>query len=155
MIQRVQSIWLLLASLTLFTLLLLPIVSKTMNGTEFWILVSGLYQHASTGTVEVESFLPLMISTIVIALIALANIFNYRNRTLQKRICNVVIILTIGLSFWISSGGTKNSRRISRCNLQYRGFTANSDIIFCFLAIRGIRKDEQLIKSADRLTLSN
>ncbi len=151
MIQRVQSIWLFLASFTLFMLLLLPIVTKTDNGTEFWVLASGLYQKASTGTVKMESFLPLMLGTIVIALIALANIFTYKNRNLQKRICNVVIILTVGLSFWISQAAQKIPGGLEGAGYNLGAFMPILTIIFCFLAFRGIRKDELLIKSADRL----
>ena len=151
MIQRVQTIWLFLASLTLFMLLLLPIVTKTNNGTEFWVLVSGLYQKAATGTIKSEGFMPLLISTVVIALIALANIFNYKNRTLQKRICNVVIILTLGLSFWISQAAQKIPGGLDGADYNVGAFMPILTIIFCFLAFRGIRKDELLIKSADRL----
>ncbi|MET3112430.1 sterol desaturase/sphingolipid hydroxylase (fatty acid hydroxylase superfamily) [Pedobacter sp. CG_S7] len=151
MIQRVQSIWLFLASLTLFMLLLVPIITKLFNGTEYWILVSGLYEKATTGTIKVEGFLAMFISTIIIALIAFANIFNFKNRSLQKQVCNVVIILTAGLSFWIS----QMVQRIPG-GLEGAGYNAGAllpllAIIFCFLAMRGIRKDEQLIKSADRL----
>jgi hypothetical protein len=151
MIQRVQSIWLFLASLTLFSLLLLPIVTKINNGSEFWILISGLYQKVSTGTVKIEDFLPLSISTVVIALMALGNIFTYRNRSLQRRICNVVIILTLGLSFWISQAAQKIPGGLEGATYNIGAFMPILTIIFCFLAFRGIRKDELLIKSADRL----
>jgi hypothetical protein len=151
MIQRVQSIWLFLASLTLFMLLLLPIVTKIFNGTEYWILVSGLYQKATTGTVKIDGFLPLFITTIFIALMPLANIFNFKNRTLQKRVCNVVIILTLGLSFWISQAAQKIPGGLEGAGYNFGAFMPILAIIFCFLAMRGIRKDEQLIKSADRL----
>ena len=151
MIQRVQSIWLFLASLTLFMLLILPVVTKMSNGTEFWILVSGLYQKATTGTIKVQSFLPLLISTVIVAILTFSNIFNYRNRTLQKRICNVVIILTVGLSFWIYIMAQKIPGGLEGAGYNAGAFMPILAIIFCFLATRGIKKDEQLIKSADRL----
>ena len=151
MIQRVQSIWLFLASLTLFMLLLIPIITKITDGTEYWILVSGLYQKAASGTIKVEGFSALFISTIIIALIAFANIFNYKNRSLQKLVCNVVIILTAGLSFWISQMAQKIPGGLAGAGYNVGAFLPLLAIIFCFLAIRGIRKDERLIKSADRL----
>ncbi len=151
MIQRVQTIWLFLASLTLMMLLLLPIVTKINNDTEFWVLVSGLYQKVATGTAKIEAFLGLMISTIAVALLTFANIFTFNNRTLQKRICNVVIILTLGLSFWISQEAQKIPGGLENVNYNIGAFMPVLAIIFCFLAMRGIRNDEQLIKSADRL----
>lgn len=151
MIQRVQSIWLFLASLTLFLLLILPVVTKSTNGTEFWILVGGLYQKVNTGTVKVEAFSPLFITTIILAIIPLANIFNYKNRTFQKRICNVVIILTLGLGFWMSMAAQKIPGGLEGSSYNAGAFMPILAIIFCFLATRGIKNDEQLIKSADRL----
>ncbi|WP_432714693.1 DUF4293 domain-containing protein [Pedobacter sp.] len=151
MIQRVQSIWLFLASISLLMLLLLPVVTKMYNGTEYWILVTGLYQKAATGTLRVEGFLPLFASTIILALIAFLNIFTFNNRTLQKRICNVVIILTIGLSFWISQSAQKIPGGLDGASYNAGAFMPILTIIFCFMAMRGIRNDEQLIKSADRL----
>lgn len=151
MIQRIQSIWLFLASITLFMLLILPIVTKIDQGTEYWILVGGLYQKAATGTLKITAFTPLFASTILIGLMAFGNIFTFNNRTLQKRICNVVIILTVGLSFWISQSAQKIPGGLTGASYNAGAFMPILAIIFCFLAIRGIRKDEQLIKSADRL----
>lgn len=151
MIQRVQSIWLFLASFTLFMLMVLPVVTKINNSTEYWILVSGLYQKATTGTVKIDGFMPLLISTLVLGLLTFANIFSFKNRTLQKRICNVVIILTVGLSFWISQAALKIPGGLEGAGYNAGAFMPILAIIFNFLALRGIKKDEQLIKSADRL----
>jgi TctA family transporter len=151
MIQRVQTIWLFLASLTLFMLLLLPIVSNVNNGNEFWVMVSGLYQQAAKGSIKVEAFLGLMISTIGVAALTFANIFTFNNRTLQKRICNVVIILIVGLSFWMSQVAQKIPGGLAEASYNIGAFMPILAIIFCFLAMRGIRNDELLIKSADRL----
>ena len=151
MIQRVQSIWLFLASLTLFLLIILPVVTKINNNTEYWILVSGLYQKAATGTVKMEGFMALFGSTIILMLLTFANIFSFKNRTLQKRICNVVIILTVALSIWISQVAQILPGGLSGARYNAGAFMPILTIIFTFLAHRGIRKDEQLIKSADRL----
>ena len=151
MIQRVQSIWLFLASLTLFLFIILPVVTKIDNNTEYWILVSGLYQKATTGTVKLEGFIPLFGSTVVLTLLTFANIFCFRNRTLQKRICNVVIILTVALSIWLSQAAQIIPGGLPGVRYNAGAFMPILTIIFTFLALRGIKKDEQLIKSADRL----
>ena len=64
MIQRIQSVWLLLASLSIFALLLIPVVSNQTGGTETWIMVSGLYQKTNGISQKLQAFLPLLISTI-------------------------------------------------------------------------------------------
>jgi hypothetical protein len=151
MIQRVQSIWLLLTSLTLFLLLLLPIVTKQWSGSEYSLLVTGLYQKTNSVSTRVNGFLPLFSFTIVIALIAFINIFNFKNRTSQKRIATVVIVLIAGLSFWVSQAALKIPGGTAGASFGIGAFLPILAIIWCFLAIRGIKKDESLIRSADRL----
>lgn len=151
MIQRIQSIWLLLASLTLVMLLVLPIITKTYEGRELWMLATGLYQKADKGTVKIDAYLSLAIGTVLIALIALANIFLFRNRQLQKQICNVVIILTVLLSVWIVVVAQQIPGGLNGYQLNIGTFMPLLSILFCFLAARGINNDERLIRSADRL----
>jgi len=151
MIQRVQSIWLFLASVTLLLLLLLPVVSNQNSSSEFWIKVTGLYQQSNGEAVKVETFTPLFVSVIITAVICFAAIFSYRNRKAQKRIISAIFVLIAGLSFWIFSYARKLPGGIEEATYGAGAFLPLLAILFCALAIRGIRKDEQLLRSADRL----
>lgn len=151
MIQRVQSVWLFLASLTIFLLLLLPIVSNQVNGSEFWIMVTGLYQKTNETAIKVESFKPLYISSVAVGLICFISIFAFRNRTVQKRIIMVVMVLIISLSYWIFNYTQKIPGGIASASYGIGAFLPVLAVLFCALALRGIRKDEQLLRSADRL----
>nr|WP_199078933.1 DUF4293 domain-containing protein [Pedobacter sp. ASV19] len=154
MIQRIQSVWLLLTSLTLFILLTLPVVSKMHNGIEYIVYTNGLHQikNVSSEThISADVFMPLMISNAIIALLAFVNIFLFRNRTLQKRICSLIIILIAALNFWIFQSAREIPGGLDGASFGAGAFLPLVAIAFCFLAIRGIRKDEQLIRSADRL----
>jgi hypothetical protein len=151
MIQRVQSIWLLLTSLTLFLLLLLPIVNKHWNGNEYALLVTGLYVKTKDVSSRINNFLPLFVTTIVISFISLINIFNFKNRKSQKTVAIVVIVLIAGLSFWVSQVAREIPGGTAGATFGIGAFLPILAIIWCFLAIRGIKKDEQLLRSADRL----
>ncbi len=151
MIQRVQSIWLLLTSLTLFLLLLLPIVTKQNNGTELSLMVTGLYQKANGASVKLSTHLPLLITTIAIAVMALVNIFNYKNRLRQKRMVMAIIAFLAGLNFLVFGAAQRIPGGTEGATYGAGLFMPLLAIIWCFFAIRGIRKDEQLIRSADRL----
>jgi len=154
MIQRVQSIWLLLAALTLTCMLFLPFLTKSVNGSEFSVYTNGLHQTIAgdNGTgLRVEPFLPLFISNIAIAILCIVTIFSFRNRTIQKRLASVAIVLTIALSFWGFNYAQKIPGGIEGANYGIASFLPVLTILFCALAIRGIRKDEQLLRSADRL----
>jgi hypothetical protein len=151
MIQRIQTIWLFLATLFTLLLLLIPIVTKQANGTDYWIVATGLYQKNNLGISKMESFLPLIIFTMVTALISLANIFNYTNRGLQKKLTMINVLFILGLSFWIFQVARKIPGGIENASYNLGAFFPLLAIIFLFLALRGINQDEKLIRSADRL----
>lgn len=151
MIQRIQTIWLFLTTLVILLLLLIPIVTSQANGTDYWVVATGLYQKTKSGTSKLQSFLPLIISTIATAFISLVNIFNYTNRRLQKKLCLVNIAIILGLSFWIFQAAEKIPGGIDHASYNLGAFFPLLAIIFLFLALRGINHDEKLVRSADRL----
>jgi glucan phosphoethanolaminetransferase (alkaline phosphatase superfamily) len=151
MIQRIQTIWLFLATLVILLLLLIPIVTEQANGTDYWVVATGLYQKNKLGISKMESFLPLIICTIATALISLANIFNYTNRKLQKKLVLVNIIFILGLSFWIFEAAEKIPGGIDHASYNLGAFFPLLALLFQFLALRGINQDEKLVRSADRL----
>ncbi|MFI5450759.1 DUF4293 domain-containing protein [Pedobacter sp. UC225_61] len=151
MIQRIQSIWLLLAAVTICCLLFIPMVIANTGGAEYYIIASGLYQKTGDHTTQVESFLPLFISTIAVAIMCFVNIFNFKKRTIQKRICIASAVLVIGLSFWCSQYAKKIPEGLETANYSAGMFLPVIAIFFIILAIRGINNDEKLLRSADRL----
>lgn len=151
MIQRIQTIWLFLATLVILLLLLIPIVTSQANGTDYWVVATGLYQKNNLGISKMQSFLPLIICTIATAIISLANIFNYTNRKLQKKLTLINIVFILGLSFWIFQAAEKIPGGIDNASYNLGAFFPVLAIIFLFLALRGINHDEKLVRSADRL----
>lgn len=151
MIQRIQSIWLLLAAITISCLLFAPLVTTTVGAVEYKVIASGLYQKTNNITTLVTATTPLLISVIATALICLVNIFNYRNRNRQKLIARVASFFIIGLSFWCSQYAKKIPGGVENANYSVGMFLPIIAILFCILAVRGINNDEKLIKSADRL----
>lgn len=152
MIQRIQSIWLLLAAISISCLLFLPIATTTdLIGMKFYLIASGLYQELAGVKKQVDSYLPLLISTNVVAISCFVNIFNFKNRKLQKRMIYTSIALIIGLSFWCSVYAKKIPGGLETANYDTGMYLPPLAIAFCLLAIRGINRDEALLKSADRL----
>jgi hypothetical protein len=151
MIQRVQSIWLFLASLTLFLLLILPILTKQNAGGEIWLQVGGVYQHTNTIVQKVQAYTGLFGLTIFTGAVCLFNIFNFKNRTLQKRIIILAILLIVVISGCIGGYAWKITDGMQGGSAGIGAALPLLTLIFCALAFRGIRKDEQLIRSADRL----
>lgn len=151
MIQRVQSIWLFLASATLFLLLILPIFTRQGTTGDLSFQIGGIYQKINNVSQKTESFTALFGGTIVVGLICLANIFNFKNRTLQKRIILLTIVLIIALAGWTASYALNTQGGINGVNYGVGAYLPVFSILFCLLAIRGINNDDKLIRSADRL----
>ena len=151
MIQRIQSIWLFLAGLSISCLLFIPMVTSTIGGLEYYVIASGLYQKIGIVTAKVDDSMPLLISTIAIALMCCVNIFTFKNRAAQKKIALATAVLIIGLSFWCSQYAKKIPGGLEDANYKVGMFLPVIAITFCALAIRGINNDEKLLKSADRL----
>ena len=137
MIQRIQSIWLLLASACAFISLKVPFYSGTN--------AVNVPSYRLMGT---ENF-TLMLLTIAIGVTALFSIFLYSNRKLQIRLCILGILLEGFLIYlyyretttFIAGTGTFSLTAILQLLI----------LIFFFLAIRGISKDNKIIKESNRL----
>lgn len=151
MIQRIQSIWLLLAAITIGCLMFLPTVTSSFNTNQYQVLATGLYQKTATQSLQIKAFLPLFIGTLAVIIICLVNIFNYKNRLSQKRITRVSMVFIIGLSFWFSQYAKQIPGGITNANFGIGLFLPIIALFFCVLALKGINNDEKLIKAADRL----
>jgi len=151
MIQRIQSAWLLLAAITLACLLFIPIISATAGGIDYHFITSGIYQQVGTEIKQIENTLPLFIGTIVLSLICFANIFNFRNRTSQKRTAYLTVVLILALAGWGYTYAANMTGGLTDVSYGAGIGLPVLAIVFCLLAVRGINNDEKLLKSADRL----
>jgi len=154
MIQRIQSIWLFLATIALILMFFLPIATKSIGGSESEIYTNGLHRTVvgKSGTgLMVNTFLPLLITNIAVAVMCLMNIFNFRKRSLQKRIIIFTIAAIGGFAFWCSVYAKQLPGGIEGATFGVGAYMPAVAILFLVLAIFGINKDERLIRSAERL----
>ncbi|SOD15469.1 DUF4293 domain-containing protein [Pedobacter xixiisoli] len=147
MIQRIQSIWLLLAAINILCLLFVPTIGASTDSGYYILNGSGLKLE---GAKEQATNIPLLVSVILAGLISLINVFNFRNRKLQIRIASLNIFLILALSFWLTQM-VKSLGELKVLDIEPGIFLPLVAIIFTLLAIRGIKQDEKLIRSADRL----
>ena len=154
MIQRVQSIWLLLAVITLICLFFLPLLTKKVDGANQGVYTSGIHTDlaAESGSQYSVSFaIPSITLSIAATLLCFGAIFFYKNRRLQKNIIAAAILVIIALAALCFYNGQELQGGLTGASVTVGTFLPLVAIIFCLLAIRGIRKDEQLLRSADRL----
>lgn len=137
MIQRIQTLWLLLAAIFAAVTFRFPFFTgETM-----------VDNMATTVDLNAQTTIWLTILTVLTGAVAFVNIFLFDNRKLQLKLCYLGIFLTVVLLvmyFLAMSDFTKGS--IALWCLFHFGILA-----FYILAARGIWKDEKLIKDMDRL----
>src|SRR5690606_37977472 len=103
MIQRIQSIYLFLASLALFLLFVFPLANVFDVTGAKRITITGIYEIAENGLIQKESFILLTIVTVILAIIPLILIFLYKNRKKQMILVYVTVILVLLYSYWLST----------------------------------------------------
>lgn len=137
-------------------MIFLPIlVSNDQHGTTLPLLYTqGFAASWDAGefvAVKIEPTYPLLLTNVGLAVICLVNIFNFRNRTLQKKVAISTIILIIGFAFWCSVYAKQLPGGIENANFGAGAYMPALAILFIVLGIFGINKDERLIRSAERL----
>ncbi|HAO47531.1 MAG TPA: DUF4293 domain-containing protein [Ferruginibacter sp.] len=135
MIQRIQSLWLLLAAACSFASYKFPYYSGTNQ--------KGIADYQLNGT---ENFL-LMAVTAVTGALALFLIFLFKNRKMQLRLCLLGIVLEALLIFLYY----REVRTFSTGTLSLTSILQSAVIVLFFLAARAINKDEKMVKESDRL----
>ena len=154
MLQRVQTIWLFFATAAIFSLFLFPYLQVfNPDGSARALKVTGVYESVGGQVVQTEAFLGLTIATVILALIPFIAIFLFKDRKRQMMMCYLSIACILGFSFWLVQTAKQvlGTIRLQTENYGLGVILPSLAVLFIILALRGIRKDEQLIKSADRL----
>ena len=153
MIQRIQTLWLLLSSVTAGIIIkwgILKLVAKT--GQYYLVGFAGIRMSGTDDYSLISSLPVLEIVLILIPLLSFFTIFLYKRRRAQKILTLVVIILalmllTLEVFFAVTVPGNYNAVIMPGIRMILPAVI----LIFSVLAYRGIRKDENLIRSYERL----
>ena len=132
MIQRIQTIWLLLASAAAFSVLRFPFY---YTPTPFALEINGSAQYST------------LISLAFSACLSFITIFLYGNRMLQLKVVLINFLLSVLIGYFVYKIVIANPGG---------GFTLPSLALFIIpvlqiMAIVNIYKDDRKVKSADRL----
>ncbi|WP_443939991.1 DUF4293 domain-containing protein [Pedobacter sp. MW01-1-1] len=154
MIQRIQTIWLVLAAFTLTVLLFSPLAYKEFASIQFELFTTGLRETtlSKTGLLVTKHMnLPLLVSNIALILVCFLTIFKFKNRSFQKKFALLLIVFIAAFTVWCGVYVQSMPGGLAGSHFGFGAFLPIVAIIFVVLAIAGINKDEKLIRSADRL----
>ena len=135
MIQRIQTLWLLLASICAFASVKLPFYFGSLE-------IPG-----PTITITPYDNFMLLVFVIATALMGLVTIFLFSNRSLQIKMCVVGLVLSLAnlMHYFLFMKNFKTG------GLSLYSILSFLVPVFFILAIRSIYKDQKLLKSLDRL----
>lgn len=139
MLQRIQTLWLLLAS---------ACAGLTMKFSFF----SGNKpaapgQPATFQSLTATGNMLIDILTVILLVGSLINIFNYKNRKLQFRVIIALIIISlVNIALY-----HRETKEFVEGSFDLTSALTFAIPVLLFLAARGIRRDQRLVKSLDRL----
>lgn len=158
MIQRVQSVYLaIVVALTLlmffipFSVIIVPHADPLLEKA-IMLKLAGIISttHGKAERIEVPYWLIALVS--VITVLALASLFMFKNRSKQMLFCKInmvlICLLAVGL-FWMEDGMSKDYN--GKLTYLVGSYIPVIQLVLTFLAERAIKKDDELVRSADRL----
>jgi hypothetical protein len=146
MIQRIQTIYVLVSALLVSSLIKLKFAELFVNNEIYTFVARGIYN----GDEMIFNGLAIFIFIPVIAVLHFVVIFLYKKRILQIRFLVFSIILLLGLFglfFYFTYAGFTDAKVAFKVPVVFPIVAAILD----FLAIRAIGKDEALVRSLNRI----
>lgn len=153
MLQRIQTLYLFIADLLVAILFFVPFAELVgKEGSLYRFDISGVIAGDVAGGAIMQRPWPILILTSLVLILLNLIIFQYKNRVRQMKLSYFTIIMLIGLTSLIYlyvwkyndiMGGTYSLKIFITFPLIAS--------VFVYLAIRGIAKDELLVKSIDRI----
>ncbi len=151
MIQRIQSLFLLLSAIVTGLMVFKPLLNIEAADGESGILFANAVKSAGAGEVILPC-LPLLILICTITLISIITIFLYKKRLLQLRLTvyNMILMVgLIGLGYYFARQGA--NELAGSLNLVFYTIMPVIAFILSFLAWRGVRRDYLMLKAVERI----
>ena len=161
MIQRRQTIFMLLAVIISALLFFTPMIWFNADGNVMKFTIFGIENPVEALTLSKSYTWPLIVLTVLMTALPLYTIFIYKKRALQVKLCHLNMLLNvvfIGLVFlYYDADIQKVISAVEGDSYQfdvayfYGMIIPLVNLVLEILAIRGIKKDIELLKSIDRL----
>ncbi len=151
MIQRIQSIYLLVATILLGSVFAYPFAELlSSEGQLFIFSFNGLSVENEEGMYLLT--IPPIILLVIVTLISFISIFLYKKRVIQMRMNSLNIFLMVGylgLNYYYIQNFSKQLDGV--VSYEITAIFPFVAAVLTYLAIRAIGKDEALIRSMDRI----
>lgn len=148
MIQRIQTLYLLIATALMAVAIFTP-VGRFFDGTQEFTLTAFALKDAAGATVQPALYMGILLA--LAGLLPFIVIFLFKNRQLQIRLCAAEVVLLVGSLVVMGIYYYLSTRLFDICSLKLGIAMPLLAIVFVGLAIRSIFRDEVLVRSLDRI----
>ena len=153
MIQRIQSLYLLIITVLMSVTLFARLAWFGGDGGEFGLYAFAL-KDAGGEVLQPAVYLGILLSAA--ALLPLVTVFLYRRRLVQIRLCVAEMVLLVGSAVMEGIYYYLGCRVVSELPISTHGVGISIvlpvvSLLFAWLASRAIFRDEVLVRSADRI----
>ncbi len=156
MIQRVQSIFLLLTAVVMISVIFLPLWEKTGSEGDEYISLTAIeliYMDQGEIAMRKDTFYIAMLAGLSV-LVALYSIFQFKNRLRQMQLGALNSLLmggALGLTYYYTVKANALLEPRTQGEFLIGFYIIAAALFFNLLANRFIRRDEKLVRSADRI----
>lgn len=151
--QRIQSLYLGLAIILNLLIHVFSIATIEASGQHYEFTLWGLLS-AETSEILYSSY-PLLGLNLISVLLSLVIIFMFKKRQLQIKLSQLNLFIQMGfvaaLFFLVDAAIESLNLTDSAVNYELGAFISLVPLLFIYLAIRSIKKDEALVRAADRI----
>ena len=153
MIQRKQTLFLLLAALLVLSTWLFPIASYQSTAEIYELMTYGLYTADGIKVKDADLKMPFSILLSLLALALVIAIFMYKNRPRQMRFVrgSYLLMLAIIAFMFITDNSVGAYLEGAERTFGLSFVMPLVALVLTVMAERGIRADEKLVRSMDRL----
>ena len=161
MIQRRQTIFMLLSAIISALLFFVPLMSFEANSSVMSFTIFGIENPIDTLTHSQSYTWPLIVLTILMTVLPIYTLLRYKKRQHQVKMCQLDLLLNIvfiGLVFLYYEADIQKviaAVEGDAYQLEVAYFIGMAiplvNLVLEILAIRGIKKDIELLRSIDRL----
>ncbi len=154
MIQRIQTLYLFFIVIISIVLFFTPLIEFVNNESVFSLGILGLNFQNQQNIITIST-LPLIIINSMVILLSIISIYSFKNRNLQLKICKINLFLISSFLIFIVMYSNQIEEKIGSTALN-TSFGLGIllpvlSLILTYLAIRGIKKDQELLRSIDRI----
>ena len=155
MLQRIQTIFLLVVVVTSIVMFFVPLISFISDLLYLKLYIYKFQNLTPDSDVQFgfSTVLPLTLINVGVLVLSLVTIFRYKNRISQVKLVRFTLLLSmlliVGIFVLYPNIVMKTSEAVSE--FEIGAYIPIINLLFLFLANRSILKDEKLVRSVDRL----